>query len=486
MFRELYLATIFLGHFSVPSLAGDVCPYKECSCSQPTIFCQQRGLTSVPALQDVNATIYKNLLIYTNQITEIRARSLPDNLEQIDFSNNPITIIDDDAFNGSTSTLASLSFSGARFTRIPDAFRSLTALKELDIYSSLILDWNPDIMMNIGRTMQILDLRDVGLNAWPAWFQNFTSLVRLSIYDSSIYSVPDEAFYPLVDSLYSLYINNCSLTSVPKALYNLTALKILDLGFNKIADVTFLPQQSALATLSLYDNNVSDGGQLSLALQGFNESLTALMIENNQLTAIPDFAFLSNLHILDLSNNRISDPHSGSLPPFIGELDLSHNILPSIPPVLSTIISAPSMVLPYNSITTIQATDFKSLIFTVSLDYNLLTELNDTSFPPNSNIRLLYLNGNPIATITGNPFLNLPDLTTLGLQGTRLASLPLQLASLANLGNLYMSNSTNLVCTCSQAALDPWIKRLYAVTGNCGDTSIHDFFVNLSTDCSDS
>lgn len=137
----------------------------------------------------------------TNKITEIPARSLPDNLVQIDFSDNPITTIDDDAFDGSTSTLASLSFSGARFTRIPDAFRSLTALKELDIYSSLILDLNPDVMRNIGRTMQILDLRDVGLNAWPMWFKNFTSLVRFSIYDSPIYSIPEDAFYPLVDSL---------------------------------------------------------------------------------------------------------------------------------------------------------------------------------------------------------------------------------------------------------------------------------------------
>lgn len=101
----------------------------------------------------------------------------------------------------------------------------------------------------------------------------------------------------------SLYINNCSLTSVPKALSNLTALKILDLGYNKIADVTFLPQQSALATISLYDNSISGGSQLSDALKGFSESLSALMTENNQLTAIPDFAFLTNLHILDLSNN---------------------------------------------------------------------------------------------------------------------------------------------------------------------------------------
>lgn len=221
---------------------------------------------------------------------------------QIDFSDNPITTIDDDAFDGSTSTLASLSFSGARFTRIPDAFRSLTALKELDIYSSLILDWNPDVMRNIGRTMQILDLRDVGLNAWPTWFQNFTSLVRFSIYDSPIYSIPEDAFDPLVDSLYSLYINNCSLTSVPKALSNLTALKILDLGYNKIADVIFATTKT-LATISLYDNSISGGSQLGDALQGFSESLSALMIENNQLTAIPDFAFLTNLHILDLSNN---------------------------------------------------------------------------------------------------------------------------------------------------------------------------------------
>lgn len=100
----------------------------------------------------------------------------------------------------------------------------------------------------------------------------------------------------------SLYINNCSLTSVPKALSNLTALKILDLGYNKIADVIFATTKT-LATISLYDNSISGGSQLSDALKGFSESLSALMTENNQLTAIPDFAFLTNLHILDLSNN---------------------------------------------------------------------------------------------------------------------------------------------------------------------------------------
>lgn len=413
------------------------------------------------------------------------ARSLPANLHEISLTYVPITTIDDDAFAGSTSTLETLTFQGARFTRIPDAFQRLTALKHLNIQDAVILDWNPTAMKNIGPTIDTLDLDQVGLSTWPTWIQYFTSMIALNIDGSRISSVPDDAFDSLINTLQSLSINNGSLKSVPKALSKLRALTSLDLGNNHIVDVTFLPQLSNLSSLTLYQNRIANESMLSNALRAYSHSMYTLEIGNNYLTAIPDFSFLSNVATLSFSHNRISDPHSGTVPASVYDLDFSYNFLPSIPSIWPKMPSVTAMALSYNSITTIQAIYFNSWTYQVELGNNLITELSGSSFPPNSTVRALLLTNNPVFRISNDAIRNLPQLIDLDLSGSKLLRLPLQLSSLTSLRSLDMSDSIYLVCTCVEKSLQSWIQKIMEVKGDCGIVTIQYFFTSLSPGCPD-
>lgn len=421
----------------------------------------------------------------TNYITAVPARCFPNGMTDISFQHNPITNIDDDAFEGSTSTLQSITFWGARFTRIPDAFRRLTALTHLTIDETLISDWNLDVMKIIGQTVQTLFLQDVGLKSWPSWIQYFPRLTELSLDDSSISFVPDDALDTLAHSLTGLSISNGSLTTIPRAFSKLQALESLHLGHNKITNLTFIPRLSKLSSISLDHNKISDPNHLSDALRPFSNSLMSIELENNLLTSIPYLSFLSKVGSLDFSHNLISDPSLGSVPEDLYDLNLGYNRLPAVPFLWISSLSVTSLVLPSNEIRYIHGTDFHSSTFEVDLGYNLITEMTDDSFLTNCSIRVIHLVGNPITTISMHAFENLPLLMTLDLSHTKLSRLPIQLRTLVNLVSLDMSSCNDLVCTCNEKKLGPWILSLENVYGDCGVESIHNFFDTLSADCPD-
>lgn len=418
-----------------------------------------------------------------NHITAIPAGSLPPGLTSISLSDNPIATIDDNAFSGSATTLHSLSFSGANFSRIPDAFLRLQNLKYFDFYNTNIQDWNDVAMKQIGKTMINLDLENVGFKNWPTWLAYFTNLELLTMDFSHISSVPDNALDKVATSLSGLSISNGSLTSVPKTISNLVLLESLHLHANKISNLTWLPRSKTLSTLSLNNNRISDATHLSNMLRPFGQSLRSLEIERNLLSAIPDLSFLKQVSSLDFSFNKISDPTSGAMPVGLYEFDLSNNLLQSIPIIWSNLSSVSSMSLAHNLIGHIQGTDFPQFITEVDLSYNLITELMDSSFPSQSKMMLLNLNNNPIKTISSHAFDGLNSLTSLNLQHTQQTHLPLALASLMTLYTLDMSYSPSLVCTCQEKSLKTVILSVNQVFGQCGETGIQEFFSILSPLC---
>ncbi|CAG5131463.1 unnamed protein product [Candidula unifasciata] len=323
------------------------------------------------------------------------------------------------------------------------------------------------------------------MTVWPTWIQYFTAMIALNIDGSKISLIPDNALDPQINTLESLSINNGSLSSVPKALSKLKALTSLDLSNNHIVDVSFLPQLCNLSSLSIYNNRIANASVLSNALRAFGDSMYDLETGNNLLTAIPDFSSLTKVSVIDLSRNRISNPHSGLIPISVYDIDFSYNFLPTIPSVWPIMPTVTEMKLSNNIITTIQAIYFNNWTYQVELSNNLITELSDNSFPPYSTVRALYLKNNPVKRISNNAFRNLPQLIDLDLGGSKLTRLPLQLASITTLTSLDMSDSIYLVCTCVEKSLQPWIQKLMQVYGDCGKGSIQYFFTSLSPGCPD-
>ncbi|CAG5124721.1 unnamed protein product [Candidula unifasciata] len=466
------------------SLIQADCPYQECQCISPAVLCMSRGLKALPELNKT-VTGFTSLALDGNQITTITDGSLPSNLTDISLTDNPITTIDDTAFEGSKLTLRRLTISNARFTRIPDAFSQLQNLQTLHVIGVPVTDWNVEAMKNIGSTLETLYLERVNLATSPTWLGYFSRLTELDILSSFLEDIPDNAMDLMNNTMTYLNLYNNSLSEVPKSLSKLTSLLNLYLTENKIANTTWLPQSSKIQALSLNSNNINNAVQLSTSLLPYADSLQSLDIEDNQLSSFPELSFLTRIGTLSFRNNKLSDASSGSLPPKLYSLELQNNFLPRIPMIMSGLQSITDFTMPSNRITVIQSTDFSSVVTSVELGFNHITELTEYSFPKNSAIEYLYLNNNPLRKISVSAFNNLPILSDLSLQGTLLSRMPLALSSLTSLYSLDFTNTPSLVCTCLEKSLTSWVQARGpdVVSGDCGQITIYAFFTTFGPDC---
>lgn len=431
-----------------------------------------------------NCVSYTILPIQGNTITSIPAGSLPAGLKEISFVKTPISTIDDTAFDGSSSTLTRLSFTGANFTKIPDAFLHLDALEHLTVYDSVVLDWNEAAMNHISKGMATIYLQNVGLTQWPTWLKNFTNAFELSLLYSTLSEVPDDALDNF-HVLNLLSIIHCQLKATPKAVSNVKSLQLLQLLQNNITNITWLPASGYLSSLNLYTNNISDPVHVGAALRPLADILRYVNLRDNKLTVIPDLPFMTSLGDLDLSYNLISDTSAGSLPKGLYNLILTGNLLVSIPRIFFNGTSVTYMHLGFNQISSIHDTDFPLWITEANLESNRLTELTNASFPENSSLIFLDLSGNPITHLDVLAFFHLASLIHLNLRQTQLAHMPLALAHLTGLKLLDVRDNPLLVCTCDEISLEQWIKGLVTLAGECGITTVHDFFYSLGESCPD-
>lgn len=367
-----------------------------------------------------------------------------------------------------------------------NALLHLDALRVLNIYNTEIQDWNVEVMRHIGSTVQTLYLTNVGFSEWPGWISYFSNLTELTIVDGTISTMPDDALDNVANSLSTISLMNNRFTSISKAISILNALQTLIISNNNISDLTWLPKSSKLFSLSLDNNQLSDVNHVSLALRPFAESLMGIGIVGNKLPAIPDMSYLTRVATLDLSSNRISDPTLGSLANGLSYLDLKMNYLPAIPVIFFSLQSVTDMVLGSNVISEIRGSQFPPWTEGVDLGYNLITELTDTSFPENCSILSLNLISNPVTSISTFAFKNLQRLTVLNLSYSKLTRLPLALSMLTSLTFFDIDRSDDLICTCEEKILAPWIMGLPdRLSTKCGQVSISDFFATLSQDCPD-
>lgn len=409
------------------------------------------------------------------------------NLTEFSANDNPLISVGNSAFDGSSNTLNFLSFSDAHFTKIPDAMLHLNVLKQLTLSNIHILDWNMNVMNHLCETLESFFFSMSDIKIWPDWLKYCSHLTELSLIDGSISSIPDGALDAMTNSLVTLTLDNNSLIAIPNALSKLTALEKLSVGFNNIANIDWLPQASKLSSLSLTNNKIFEANKLSEALRYYAETITDVDIDHNKLTFIPDVSFLIKVGGFDFSYNRISDPYSGGLPNDTYEIDLRYNLLPSVPRFMSnlTMKSVTNLLLSSNVITEIRGTDIPLWAWSLQLDYNLIREITDSSFPTNSSLSNINLNYNLIFRISQFAFRNVPLLSELLMKGTQLTRVPLALVSIGSLNMLDISDCSKLVCTCEERSLGPWFQKLSPdyVSGSCGLTSVYTFFVSLSPDC---
>jgi Leucine-rich repeat (LRR) protein len=437
----LLQSAILLTAIAVGLTLGQVCPYRECACGAGVIDCSNRGLTAIPTRLNTGTTFY-TLLLNGNQITSINASSLlPTRLDTLDLSDNPISSITPDSLYGISQTLKSIKFRNSNFEWLPQALEILDSLTTLDMENDSMM-YSIATIAKLAMKVTSLRLANAGLVYWPTWLRNFLFLRRL-------------------------YLDgNTMLTSPPAGTFEsfsqtLTHLSLSNIGASSFGAISVLSQ---LQWLDLSRNVITDSVSLSYNLIPLYSTLQYLDLSRNRLISEPRLVDLQVLTEANLSYNNISTVDFGSFSPSIISINLENNNLKSMPKSLGDLPQ----------------------LQTFNIRSNAIIIIGNNDFPLHTRLSTISLGDNPISYIGEHSFDNFRQtLTYLDLENTQLTRLPVAVSALTSLQTLWMPSNANLMCTCEEKALAPWMTSLPAlrVVGQCGGVDIKRFFSLLAAQC---
>ncbi|KAI8489391.1 hypothetical protein Bbelb_328340 [Branchiostoma belcheri] len=273
-----------------------------------------------------------------------------------------------------------------------------------------------------------------GLNLQP---QTVNGLLFLDLSNRGLTSIPEEVFD--ITDLQYLDVSNNKLTSIPEAIGRLQKLYRLDADGNKL---TSLPQAigslQELKQLYVHNNNLCelpDGLEALNKLEWlFLQKLRKLGINGNQLTEVPPgVCFLSDIEVLDASNNKLS-----TLPPGVEKLQklrklgINGNQLTEVPPEVCSLSNLEVLDASNNKLSTLPpGVEKLQKLRELYIYNNQLTEV-----PPGvcslSNLDWLNVSNNKLSTLP--PGLEkLQKLTHLLIKDNQLTEAPPGVCSLSNL-----------------------------------------------------
>ena len=164
-----------------------------------------------------------------------------------------------------------------------------------------------------------------------------------------------------------------NLISDVSALSGLTALRWLNLTYNRISDVSALSGLTALTRLDLYGNRISDVS----ALSGLT-ALTWLDLQNNRISDVSALSGLTALTVLDLDDNRISDVSALSGLTALRSLDLNKNQISDVS-ALSGLTALTNLELGNNRISDVSALSGLTALTWLRLDGNRISDVSALS-----------------------------------------------------------------------------------------------------------
>ena len=299
-------------------------------------------------------------------------------------------------------------------------FRGGSALQEgVILYSSLFADANLEkaVREALGRPQGRLRVMDVAdLTEFQAaekfisslvGFENFTALQLLILPSNQIADVS-----PLTDltNLDGLFLQYNRITNVGP-LAGLANLQRLDLDHNRIADVGSLAGLTNLQRLNLDHNRIADVGSLA----GLT-NLQRLNLEYNRIADVGPLAGLTNLHSLRLSSNQITDVGPLANLTNLQRLNLRHNRITDAGP-LTNLTDLYDLFLPYNRITDAGPLAGLTNLIGLSLAGNQIANVGP--LVGLTNLNHLWLSSNQITNV--EPLASLAKLKTLGLDNNPIA-----------------------------------------------------------------
>ncbi|BBJ28075.1 leucine-rich repeat domain-containing protein [Athalassotoga saccharophila] len=336
----------------------------------------------------------KSIDLSYNHIKDISALSTMTSLISLDLSHNEISDITPLA---SLTSLKMLNLSSNDIENI-NAIKNLKNLESLDLSSNHISDVTP--IEDLGQSILSLD---ISYNPIPfsqlKFIENWTQLHNLG--------------------MSGFNLDSSQITFVSK----FSSLRSLDLGFNRLTNITPLASLTGLRELFLYSNMIKDISPLAnlknlewlnaganmisnlTPLQNLN-NLKFLDLEINNISDISPLLSLSNLEILNLNFNRINLKYT---PSFNSMLHLIWLMLNSNDVSDFTIVStAPDLwilELSSNKISDTSPLGTMKYLLRVDLSSNKINSMNAI-------INDMYLKIGSIVDISGNQVTSSPDFAS--------------------------------------------------------------------------
>lgn len=320
-------------------------------------------------------------------------------LKVLDLTWNRIKVLTDRGFY-ILPQLESLILSHNSIVRAEESsLAGLSSLKRLDLSSNQLVALPPRFFQSVLGTLEELSLKNNSISVLPpGLFDGLSNLIELDLSHNSITShwVGSSTFSTLV-KLKSLDLGHNRMSRVDSGTFkSLIDLNTLHLQYNEIESIAedAFSQLHNLQTLVLSHNSLSRLDSMSMAgLTG----LTSLSLDNNKLEVIDENMFKNVTSLF--------------------ELNFSNNKLRAVPSAIRSLSNLRSLDLSYNLITDINNSSYQGIeqLYGLNLESNRIGNLTKGVFSELPSLRILNLSKNRIVKIDQTTFEDVPDLHALRL-----------------------------------------------------------------------
>ncbi|KAL0116782.1 hypothetical protein PUN28_010003 [Cardiocondyla obscurior] len=406
--------------------------------------------------QDLALPALRSLDLSSNGIERIPPGALGDlqNLKKLNLGYNALRLLDDGVFDGLTG-LEQLDLRCNRLVTLHGrSFRPLMSLMDVNLRGNRVEVLRPDI------------------------FQENTRLQRVDLSRNNLAQIPHATFANTRD-LRELYASHNTLTELPGSLHGLTALRVLDLSFNKlnILSPETLSSLSSLLELKLVRNHIRELREG--AFDGLPR-LSLIDLENNDLRVIERNAIraLPELQAIRLGRNRLQSIPSGAFTelPLLQSTELQENRIQEI--ASNAFINVPHLLflnLSHNHLPDLEYVGLESLrsLEVLDLSYNRLSKISSDSLAAMEWLVELKMDNNRICGVHGSPFDDMPRLRVLSLRSNRMTAVSENAFKRlrSNIAVLDIDGNP-LSCSCGMLWLRGWLQQASSEGPRCADGSL--------------
>ncbi|KAG5315415.1 ALS protein, partial [Pseudoatta argentina] len=419
---------------------------------------QKNRIVALPTAssQDLALPALRSLDLSSNGIDRIPSGTLADlpNLKKLNLGYNALRLLDDGVFDG----LMGLEQLDLRCNRLVTlhgrSFRPLKSLMDVNLRGNRVEVLRPDI------------------------FQENTRLQRIDLSRNNLAQIPHATFINTRD-LRELYASHNTLTELPGSLHGLTALRVLDLSFNKlnILSPETLSSLSSLLELKLVKNHIRELREG--AFDGLPR-LSLIDLENNDLRVIERNAIraLPELQAVRLGRNRLQSIPSGAFTelPLLQSAELQENLIQEI--ASNAFINVPHLLflnLSHNHLPDLEYVGLESLhsLEVLDLSYNRLSRVSSDSLAAMEWLVELKMDNNRICVVHGSPFDDMPRLRVLSLRSNRMTAVSENTFKRlrSNIAVLDIDGNP-LSCSCGMLWLRGWLQQASTEGPRCADGSL--------------